>query len=86
MPRRRDECVLPASPTAAAITAAMSFDEVFGRLVRVSGWALGIWAIATRRLEGAEAVTVILAFVGFELVSRYRESKLPELEDRRDER
>lgn len=64
----------------------MSFDEFFGRLVRVSGWALGIWAIATRRLEGAEAVTVILAFVGFELVSRYREKKLPELEGRDDGR
>jgi hypothetical protein len=64
----------------------MSFDEAFGRLVRISGWGLGIYAVATGRLAGAEAVTVICAFVGFEFVSRYRERKLPELEDRRDDR
>lgn len=64
----------------------MGFDEAFGRVVRVSGYGLGVWAVATGKLMGAEAVTVVLAFVGFEFVSRYRERKLPELEERKNEK
>lgn len=59
---------------------AVTFDELFARLVRVTGWGLGVWAVATNRLQGAELVGLILAFVGFEFVARFRDRKLEQLE------
>jgi hypothetical protein len=60
----------------------VTFDELFARLVRIVGLVLGVWAIATGRLQGAEVVSLILAFVGFEFVARYQDRKLKELEKR----
>jgi hypothetical protein len=63
----------------------LTFDETFARLVRIVGLGLGVWAVATKRLDGTETVTLILAFVGFEFVTRFRDSKLKQLEKRRED-
>lgn len=61
----------------------MGFDEAFGRLVRLTGYGLGVYAVVTHYLEGAEVVTLVLGYVGFEFVTNYRQRKLPDLERRR---
>lgn len=62
----------------------MSFDDFFARVVRLSGWGLGIWAVVSGRLQGAELVSLVLAFVGFEFVARFRDRQLEKLERRED--
>jgi hypothetical protein len=57
----------------------VSFDDVFARLVRITGWGLGVWAVVSKTLQGAEVVTLVLAFVGFEFVARFRDRKLEQL-------
>lgn len=54
----------------------VSFDEFFARLVRVTGWGLGVYAVLTGYLKGPEIVALILAFVGFEVVSRVKDRAL----------
>jgi hypothetical protein len=49
---------------------AMTFDDVFGRLVRLSGYGLGVYAVLAGKLSGSETVALVLAFVGFEVVVR----------------
>jgi hypothetical protein len=60
----------------------LSFDEIFARLVRITGWGLGVYAVVAKVLQGTEVVALITFFVGFELVARFRDRKLDELRGR----
>lgn len=62
----------------------MSFDEFFARLVRITGWGLGVYALVTRQLDPPEDVALVLAFVGFELVAKVRDNKLKQIRDHED--
>lgn len=62
-----------------------SFDQWFAALIRVTGWGLGVYVIVTGRLDGTQSVALILGFVGYELVSRAKERKLPELLKEKDQ-
>lgn len=62
----------------------MTFDEFFARLVRITGWGLGVYAVFTHQLDAAEIVALVLAFVGFELVAKVRDKKLNEIKEHED--
>jgi hypothetical protein len=57
----------------------VSFDDLFARLVRITGWGLGVYAVLSKALQGTEVVALITFFVGFEFVARFRDRKLEEL-------
>jgi hypothetical protein len=61
------------------------FDTLFSYLVKLTGWGLGVYVILTGKLESTETLALIVAFVGFELVTRAREQKLPELIKKKEE-
>lgn len=58
---------------------AVTFDELFAYAVRISGWLLGLWAGVTGRVQGAELVGLIVAFVGYEFVARRVSRQIREL-------
>lgn len=57
----------------------MTFDQFFGRLVRLTGWGLGVYVVAAGKLDPTQTVALIIAFVGFEIVTRARDRRVPEL-------
>jgi hypothetical protein len=75
---------IPATPPNVGTTP-LNFDEIFARLVRITGWGLGVYAVVSKTLQGTEVVALITFFVGFELVARFRDRKLEELGKGRDE-
>lgn len=60
----------------------LSFDEFFARLVRLTGWGIGVWAALAGKLDATQIIALVLAFVGFELVAKKRDEKLPKPKDR----
>jgi hypothetical protein len=64
----------------------VNFDTLFSYLVKLTGWGLGVYVILAGKIAGTELVALIIAFVGFELVTRARERKLPELVKQREAR
>jgi hypothetical protein len=73
----------PASVIPPSVGTFLSFDEIFARLVRVTGWGLGVYAVIAKVLQGTEVVALITFFVGFQLVARFRDRKLEELAGKR---
>lgn len=61
-----------------------SFDQWFAALIRITGWGLGVFVIVTDRLDPAETIALIFGFIGYELVSRAKEKKLPGLLKEKD--
>lgn len=61
----------------------VTFDSFFAMLIRVTGWLLGVYVIISGKVDGTQTVALILAFIGFELVSRAKEKALPELIERK---
>lgn len=57
----------------------MNFDQFFARLVRLTGWGLGVYAVVEHELDATQIVALVLAFVGFELVARKRDEKLKDV-------
>lgn len=64
----------------------MSFDDLFGKLVRLTGWGLGAYVVITQKVDATQATAIIIAFAGYEVVSRAKEKKLPDLIDERKRR
>lgn len=64
---------------ALTLTDEMTFDDLFPKLVRLTGWGLGVYAVVAGKLSGAETVAVIVGFVGFEFVVNARDKKLSEI-------
>jgi hypothetical protein len=54
----------------------VTFDQFFARLVRLTGWGLGVYAVVAGQLDATQTVALVLAFVGFELVARKRDKVL----------
>jgi hypothetical protein len=73
---------MPTGPTPPFVV--NNFDDYFAHAVRISGWLLGIWAAITGKIQGPELVGLVIAFVGFEFVARFRDGKLKQLEKDED--
>jgi hypothetical protein len=54
----------------------VTFDQFFARLVRLTGWGLGVYFAVAGKLDPTQDVALVLAFVGFELVARKRDKVL----------
>lgn len=61
-----------------------TFDQYFAALIRMTGWGLGVFVIVTDRLDATQSVALILGFVGYELINRVKDRKLPELLEKRN--
>lgn len=57
----------------------MNLDVLFSYLVKFTGWGLGVYVMVTGKLNSTEMLALIIAFVGFEVVTRAREKALPNL-------
>jgi hypothetical protein len=56
----------------------LTFDQFFARLVRLTGWGLGVFGFVSGRLDATQDIALVLAFVGFELVARKKDKVLEE--------
>lgn len=64
----------------------MNFDDVFGKLVRLTGWGLGAYVVITEKVDATQTTAIVIAFAGYEVVSRAKERKLPDLIDDKQRR
>jgi hypothetical protein len=60
-----------------------TFDKVFAAVVRITGWGMGVYVVLAHKVDGTQTLAIIFGFIGFELVSRARDKKLPLIEERK---